>query len=238
MLAKLRNKFRILVIGPGRGGTSLVASLLGAHPKLSIGLEEFAFDFLLGKSLSADEDTLESRVEGFLKACRQKAAHANARWGNKITTEQLEALMETASREEVNKAVLKDIIGKRKVIFIVRDGRSTVHSKMMRTNMEYHEAVKRYKNSVEWLKLFKAKAPNFYIIRFEELLLRPEEQLRALCQYLELKFDETMLQGTANKALLEDYQQKSINREKAGIPPSALAYTEDLREQLEYLGYI
>lgn len=238
MLEKLRNRFKILVVGPGRGGTSLVASLLGAHPRLTIGLEEFAYDFLLGKSLAADEDRLEARVEGFLKACRQKSAQVNNRWGNKITTEQLEALMETASREEVNKAVLKEIIGKRKLIFIVRDGRSTVHSKMMRTNMEYQEAVKRYKNSVEWLKLFKAKAPSFYTIRFEELLLRPEEQLRALCQYLDLSYDEAMLKGTANQALLEDYQQKSINREKAGIPPSALAYTNDLSEQLAYLGYI
>ena len=215
-----------------------MASLLGSHPKLTIGLEEHAFDFLLGKSLTADKDSLESRVDGFLKACRQRAALAPTKWGNKITTEQLEALLETAAREEVNKAVLKELVGKRKVVFVVRDGRSTVHSKVVRTDMAYEEAVKRYKNSIEWLKLFKAKAPSFYTIRFEELLLRPEEQLRALCQYLDMPYDEAMLQGTDNQAMLEDYQQKSINREKASIPPSALSYTADLKEQLEYLGYV
>lgn len=238
MLNKIRKKFKILVIGPGRGGTSLVASLLDAHPKLNIGLEEFAFDYLLGKSLTAEEDSLEGRVEGFVKNCRKMAEAGKVTWGNKITTEQLEHLLETASREEVNQTVLREIIGRKKVIFVLRDGRSTVHSKMIRASHSYEEALARWKNSVDWLKLLKKNAPSFYSLRFEELLLRPEEQLRALCQYLNLPYAEEMMQGTESQKMLAEYRQKALDRQKAQIPPSALSYTDDMREELQYLGYL
>ena len=239
MISFLRDPFKIVVLGAGRGGTSLVGSLLNSHPKLSLALELYANDFLVGVSKQAQAASAPERLDLFIKNCHHSAKVANGTWGNKITTEQLDFLLSDDQAELDREWIYKKLLATKKVIYVVRDGRTCVHSKMERAKIDYPTAVARWRSSVAWLK-FLQKQPNLslYTLRFEELLLKPEEELIGLCKFLDLPFANSMLAGVSSDAMATEYRQNTVNAAKAKVPKKALAFTEDLRPELEYLDYL
>ena len=84
----LSKEFNFLVVGAGRGGTSLIAGLLDSHSKLEVGLELFSVDCLVGKNIfTSGANIFNQRVNAFVVACRKKAMlYPSHFWGNKITT--------------------------------------------------------------------------------------------------------------------------------------------------------
>lgn len=230
-----RGKFKLLILGAGRGGTSLVASLLDAHSQWNVAVEAHAADYLLGEALK--EDSLKARLSGFEKACRAEARATGTAWGNKVTTEQLDFLYALAEPEAVRAAVRKHLFQGRKVIFVLRDGRTCVHSKLQRTDADLGTAVARWKASVEWLRYLKTLKIDLHILRFEQLLQRPQEQLESLCTFLATPFEPQMMGGTNSNRLPEEYRRQAIDPEKSLVPKHALAYTELMEEELRELGY-
>lgn len=227
------------MLGAGRGGTSLVGSLLNSHPKLSIALEAHTYDFLVGASKEAQALSAPERLKLFIKNCKSSAAAAPNPWGNKITTEQLDFLLEPSQAESDRKWIYKRLLAKKKIVYVCRDGRTCVHSKMERTQTDYATAVARWKSSVAWLKFLQSQPKiKLYTLRFEELLREPKEQLTSVCNFLEIPYSEDMLQGVSSNAISQDYRQQGIDCSKALVPQKALAYTNDLRSELEYLGYL
>lgn len=227
------------MLGAGRGGTSLVGSLLNSHPKLSIALEAHAYNFLVGASEEAQALSAPERLQLFIKNCDKSAASAANPWGNKITTEQLDFLLKPGQEAQDRKWIYKRLLARKKIVYVCRDGRTCVHSKMERTPTNYPTAVARWKSSVAWLRFLQSQPKvKLHTLRFEELLRQPKEQLIALCNFLELPFNDTMLQGVNSKLLSSEYRQDSIDINKALVPKKALAFTEDLRPELEYLGYL
>lgn len=238
MIAKWRGKFKILILGASRGGTSLVASLLDSHPRLTVGNEEFAASYLEGAGLSANELRAEQRLDRFIKNCQREAGRVPGLWGNKITTEQLDILGAEEEAIFMESLLMKKLFARRRIIFVVRDGRSCVYSKMQRSGTDYDICLERWKRSVQWLQFLRAKDVSIRVVRFEELLRRPEEQLSSLCEFLKLNYNPSMMEGTASHRLAEEYRQKGVNVEKAFVPSLAMPYTDDMRQELSYLGYM
>ena len=89
------SRLRFLIVGAGRGGTSLLMGLLDAHSRLEVGLERHTVECLMGHGLgvpAADirKDLAQVRSAQFRAACDNDAAqHPTVVWGNKITTEQI-----------------------------------------------------------------------------------------------------------------------------------------------------
>src|SRR5690606_32623928 len=140
---KLLPKPHFFVIGAGRGGTSLLAAMLDCHSKLEVGFERFAFDYLLGEKLSGrNSSDLNSRLQYFKTSCQKQANSSSHYWGNKITTEQIAALGECEGAEwpVYAESFRAKVIGEKKIIFIVRDGRACIQSKMKRTGQNYTTA--------------------------------------------------------------------------------------------------
>lgn len=239
MLGLFKSKFKIIVIGSGRGGTSLLGALLDAHPKLEIRMEAHVPEFLMGREIGKDQDSAEQRLALFMEACNAQAKKSKLIWGNKITTEQLDFLKALGvSKKTVEQLVVNKLFKGRKVLFVLRDGRSCVYSKLQRTDTDFDTAVARWKESVQWFKVLKDAEVEMHVIRFEELLIHPEGQLKSICQFLDIPFDENMLTGTGNIKILEDYRQQGINAQKAKVPEQAMAYTDSLKEELRFLGYL
>ena len=72
--------FQFLVVGAGRGGTSLLAGLLDYHESLEVKFEHFSEGYLAGVALTAPgPDIFEARVKAFVRACRDEAAQYPAR---------------------------------------------------------------------------------------------------------------------------------------------------------------
>lgn len=228
-----RNNFRLLVLGAGRGGTSLMGSLLDAHPQLWVGLEEQVMAQLL-----APQGNLDQRLRAFNKACRKLALPVYPHsWGNKITTEQLDLALRdegAAGRERLYRKLIRS----KKVIFILRDGRSCVQAKLNRTRLSEKQAVENYRQSVVWYRYLQQKhGKDLCSVRFEDLVLKPKEELSKLCEFLGLAYDQQMLKGPQTNRMGEQYRQAKIDPQKALMPKEALRFTALLEEELRYLDY-
>jgi hypothetical protein len=234
-----KKKFNILVLGAGRGGTSLIASLLDAHPKLEIALEVHAQKHLVNSVKQGNEAELKGRLKDFIQACEKDAAQSHfPHWGNKVTTEQLGFLEQWSAPQIAKNAVYKNLLQNKKLIFITRDGRSCVQSKMRRTNCDLDTALDYWKHSVNYLQFLRSQADlQLHTLKFENLLANPEKELRAVCDFLQLAYNPIMLSGTASNRIHSDYRQDQINPEKATLDAEALAIGKLVKEELAYLGY-
>jgi hypothetical protein len=234
-----KKKFNILVLGSGRGGTSLIASLLDAHPQLEIALEAHAQKHLVFSAQGPDEQELNRRLKSFIKDCEKDAKQSPfPSWGNKITTEQLGFLEALVPPPKAREQVYAKLLQGKKIIFITRDGRTCIQSKMRRTHCDLNTAVNYWKHSVNYLAFLRSQADAQLItLKFEDLLLQPEIELTKVCQFLGLNYHPQMLTGTASNRIHSDYRQGEINREKVVLNSEALAIGQHIIEELNYLDY-
>ena len=239
-----------LIVGAGRGGTSLLAALLDAHPALEVGLEHASVDCLMGKSLPVDFQSgdpsrlAHDRIAAFLACCSEEARrHPGKLWGNKITTEQIYGLED---HNEVNPArpinVLEvffdDVLAAVPVIFIIRDGRTCVRSKMARTGQPLETACARWRYSVRVLDHLRSRRRAFYWLRYEDLVGEPEATLDGLCRFLGLRYDERMLRGTSTTKLLPEYRRAGLDPTilgLEGVPEGCVTLIEDDLRRYRYL---
>ncbi|MGL4316274.1 MAG: sulfotransferase family protein [Pseudomonas sp.] len=236
--------FELLLIGAGRGGTSLLAGILDAHSRLEIAFEQHAAAYLMGRKLSAEAATnYYERTRTFLSACEDSARHfPNMVWGNKITTEQLRALQKHNAIESHAKIDLLDEFFQRtfqgkKVVFILRDGRSCAISKVNRTGVDIEQACSRWLFSARVYRYLREHEGNWHTLKYEDLVAEPERTTRALCTFLGLEFEPDMLiKGPNSPKMLAEYRQTEIVP-KTPIKALPEQYLEQLRGELGYCGY-
>lgn len=228
-------KFDFVIIGAGRGGTSLLAGMLDAHTKLEVAFEKFSYDFLMAQNMGDLEDTLENRINAFEDKSSQLAAKSSKIWANKITTEQICALDEKTPGKGVSSFV-EQVLKGRKTIFILRDGRTCVKSKMTRTGQDYNTALKRWKDAVAlWQRL--ESLENTFSIKFEDLVKNPRENAAELCSFLDVPFDLKMLNGTANSKMRKEYQRKSFDKTPLELTKEMIGWQKDMEEELITCNY-
>jgi LPS sulfotransferase NodH len=244
--------FHFLIVGAGRGGTSLLTGLLDSHSRLEVGFEKFSIDFLMGQKMPrrswfrgrGNGRLIHDRVSAFKRACLSEArSYPGQLWGNKITTEQIYGLED---HNRLNAGAGMDILDfffhkslpESKVIFILRDGRTCVRSKVNRTGQSIELACARWKFSVQVYKYLAERHLNNVVVRFENLLQQPVSELSRICDFLGVNFEEKMLDGTMNPKIPPEYRQDSIAKAKL----AALANDEEwhslIAEDLSYCGYL
>ena len=237
-----------LVIGAGRGGTSLLMSLLDAHPQLELGYESHAIDCLMGLGLHVAADSIkpmlaEARAREFLRRCREDAARfPGKRWGNKITTEQLQGLDDhnqvNAPIDTLDIFFRKVLTFETPVVFILRDGRACVKSKVKRTGQPPELAAVRWKYSIAVKDYLVEHHPNALVVKFEDLVARPEAVLSDLCDFLGVDFDPVMLSGTDNKKVRPEYRTDRIRKDRAATRDVPRAVLPLIARPLLETGYI
>lgn len=226
----------LLVLGSGRGGTSLLASMLDAHPQLEVATEDFVADFLVppqGQIL----DHPVSKLKAFVQACNKAAAKSKLRYGNKVTTEQLGFVEDFGRNSEARDALRKELWQHRKIVFIVRDGRSCISSKLERTKADYPTALAYWKHGVQMLQYLQEQKLDLCLVRFEDLLQNPREELRRVCDFLNISYSESMLSGTASDRIFIDYRQQELDPNKLHRAIDPRVKIEDLKSELIFLGY-
>jgi hypothetical protein len=237
--------FNFLIIGAGRGGTSLIAAMLDSHSSLEVGLELFSVNYLMGKEIKqSDHDLIEKRVTAFLAACNKEAKkYSKKLWGNKITTEQLHGLEDHNSANpgspiEVFDYFFNERLKDVKVIFILRDGRTCINSKVSRTGQSFSTAGERWKYSVMLYRFLKERHSNNICIKFEELLAEPEKTLNAVCKFLKVPYEDSMQQGTSNPKMRPEYRQKTIDTSKTAATELPDDTLKNISHDLIYCGYL
>jgi hypothetical protein len=234
------------VIGAGRGGTSLLASLLNMHPSVDVGFERYAQDILMNCEMPSDAvDPVEHRLGMYLAACSVDACASAALgrlWGNKITTEQIYTAILASDHHRVRVQSLdfffNQLLADQLIVFILRDGRSCVSSKMNRAGLSLEEACVRWMFSVRCWELMGRRASPTLIIRFEDLVRHPVEVLKGICHQLGIAYQPTMLSGTTSEHLLPEYRQAGFDLsrlQEVCLPPFGEAM---IRSDLLKTGYL
>lgn len=238
------DNFKFLVLGAGRGGTSLIAGLLDYHSELTVAYELCALAYLNGEELPyRGHDLFGKRVQSFIAGCQNAAnQRADILWGNKITTEQLFGLEDhNVLNPDLKIDVLDEFFNNHlknvKVIFILRDGRTCINSKIQRTGQPIEKAAERWKYSVTCYRFFKTRHSNNICIRFEDMLFHPEKTLTQICDFLNVPYQDAMLLGTNNKKMLPEYRQNKfdLTKTKSIVLPDHIMTA--IKEDLEYCGY-
>ena len=234
-----RRTLELLVLGAGRGGTSLLAALLDSHPRVSVGFERHVKSTLLADSHQGHPD---ARAAAFLAACATEAVSSDTRiHGNKITTEQLARLEDMAGFPQTpTPATLRmffdEMLADCRFIFILRDGRSCVRSKMARAGLDLEGACRRWRYAAG-VYHFLARHPRALCLRYETLLTAPETELRRACASLEVPYAPQMLDGTLHPRMNPDYRNAGFDAAKAGLDDVPEGCEAMLAAELERCGY-
>jgi len=168
--------------------------------------------------------------------------------GNKITTESLAMIYRKAFTPNETPAAdalasqraerLKyfcELFGEYRLLFIVRDGRLVVRSKMKRAGIAAGEAAARWIEGARIHRALRAAAgARMLTVRFEALLAQPEQTLRAASAHLGVAYQAEMLAGARRGYAAEKhtgFDQASLNA------PRPAAHDAWLRESLLYFNY-
>jgi hypothetical protein len=226
--------FEFLIVGAARGGTSLLMALLDSHSKL-----EVASEYASASNLKDASRNMFERVEAFKQACLAEAVrHPDKIWGNKILTDQVCALANGAPHPEfdVLDYFFNEAFPTTKVVFIVRDGRTCVRSKVNRAGHTFESACRGWNQSIEVYKFILRHSTRYLTVKFEDLLVRPDEVLARVTDYLGVSYEKQMLAGTDNAKLLPEYRNSGFDLSKMEVGQPG-EWHSLIAENLRFCGY-
>lgn len=182
------NESPIFVVGTARSGTTLLGRMLSSHPDMHIKNESQKLLNALIKQKDKDEilriyasETSQGESDSFSDVLEKLG---KKRWGFKDP-----ALSDCLD-------VLSCKFSNIKVILIVRDGRavaaSQIKGKFGTANIYF--AAEKWVRQVQVQQHYKEKYKDrCYWVRYEDLVVSPEKNLRKICDFLGENFHESML---------------------------------------------
>lgn len=222
------------VVGAGRSGTSLLASMIDAHPQLTCGMEVASVNCLSGKYCK-NLTLVDERLLCLERACLDMSLTVKNDWGNKVTTEQIAFLDAVAHAE----TAFFHHFATQKIVYVLRDGRSCVASKMKRMGKSVEQAIASWRRSLHMLDWLREHASDRLLeIRFEDLLSDSETVLSSVAQFLGQSYHPDMLKGPENPIMPDIYKGvKNLQASKAYQPPFEDWHLE-IRGELDRFGYL
>jgi hypothetical protein len=182
LLAQLRQqstKPPIVIGGCGRSGTTLLLSILGAHPSI-LAFEDELYGFY----------PLPFRLPILLSEIENKKNGTWKRWCEK-----------TPKNIRVFKEIDDLFGGDVRLIHMVRDGRAVVCSHHPNDASRYYVSPERWVADVGAGLDFGDGA---LLLHYEDLVARPETTLRQLCEFIDEEFDERMLTYEKHSSVKEN----------------------------------
>ncbi|CAH2990992.1 unnamed protein product [Chilo suppressalis] len=255
----------IFIGGVPRSGTTLMRAMLDAHPDVRCGQETRVVPRILQMRQHWTRSQKESvRLE--------QAGVSKAVLDNAIAAFCLEVIVrhgEPAPRLcNKDPLVIKmgtyvlELFPNSKFLFMVRDGRATVHSIISRkvtiTGFDlssHRQCMTKWNHAVELMyqQCKSMGADKCLLVRYEALVLRPEETLRRVLAFLDLRWDEAVLHheryiNQPNGVALSNVERSSdqvvrpVNRDAldkwvSGVPADVRADMAELAPMLSVLGY-
>ncbi|GEM_PF-964634 len=230
--AKLPSMFRkpdplpqrrhLLLIGAPRSGTTLLATMIGRHTDVGMVNEDVTGQSIrkvLGKQLTGNKLCVPNQI-------RLERRHFFA-------AKALKSLGVVAEAPK-SKYSIRDYLDlpNLKLIAIIRDGSASVSSMMVRGRKELRKAARRWAEAIETIDALKRQyGERVLVVNFEDLLLYPESVLRQICAFLNLAFQEPMLQGYEDNPYYPGAQldtekaqprkENGIDSKLSGLAPSA-----------------
>lgn len=232
------------LIGAGRSGTSVLTTLIDCHSQCCVDLER-DMELLMGHIDTPAEAVPDlrirtgMRIDNYLETWRSRAAQATVAFlGNKITTEQIDGLRkfrgEVVTSDIAPIAAFVERVADIPTVFIVRDGRACIASKIARTGQPLEMAILRWKFAVELQRMMERACKSLLVVKYEALVREPERELTRIGRFLGFDYEPGMLAGVNSEKLQPEYRREGFDVvEIATNPP----WVDQIAPQLESLGY-
>jgi hypothetical protein len=112
-----------------------------------------------------------------------------------------------------------------KVLAIIRDGNDSASSMMRRGETRLRKAARRWAEAIETIYDLKVKEPErVLVVSFDDLVLDPVNTLEMVCAFLDLSFEERMLDGPGHNPY---YSEVQLVKEKTrGAQPEKILFVE------------
>lgn len=214
------------VVGMNRSGTTLLRMMLDSHPELTIPPETHFVPEVI-KTFKRTDKTTPADVLGAMKSAREwgdfdftdiEMLGLLSDRGRKLTAgEGLRAFYEAyAARvgkprwgEKTPNYVgkmqqIQRALPEARFIHVIRDGRDVALSVLDRTvrDLTAADVAKRWKRKIQKARDAGPKLRHYTEVRYEDLILDTEPSLRRICEFIELEWDDAVL----------DYHERSSNR--------------------------
>jgi len=205
----------IVVLGAPRSGTTLLANVVGAHPRIAMMFEELhggAFRVVGGKIPA-------------VKLCTPNQVDLDRRWGpmNRVITLSGWLRKNVGYRMPTSRLSLRDMMGVAdlRVLCLIRDPARALDAIRRRERLSEpvcHDILARTYRLFNTLR----EEPRLHcqVISLDRLLLAPEPQIRKLCAWLGLEFDPAMLDAPQHNHL---YPESGFRHERATAPAGECA---------------
>lgn len=181
----------LLILGSPRSGTTLLASMIGAHSEVAMLIEDkhFAIRKLTSKKISGNKLCVPNQVD-----LGKRATTFSLFMKKKFNIESY-----PTSKYNIEDYInLKDL----KIINIVRDCSDVIYSNVKRgegkkqRTIEHDKAVQWWSRAVEVMyELTQKHAEKVITISYEDLVNEPEKILRKISEYINIEFQQRMLEG-------------------------------------------
>ena len=211
-----------IMVGAPRTGTTLLANVLGAHPRIAMFDEEFhgAVRFLIGNKIPA------------VKLCTPSQIQHTKKWQPYFKLVQKNGFLRKRFRHRLIRSRLSAVdynsIFDAKFLVILRDPTRSLDALMRRENMKRGQALDHLTQAYSLFKTL-ADQPEFNsgIISFDRYLADAEGQSRALATWAGLDYSDDMLDGAA---LNTRYVHAGIVKEKASDVTADAPVADDLKD--------
>jgi len=181
----------LLILGSPRSGTTLLASMIGTHTEVAMLIEDrnFAIKKLTSKKILGNKLCLPNQIDLNKRATSFSLLLKN-RFGIKSYP--------TSKYNIEDYLNLKDL----KIINIVRDYNDVIYSNIKRgeggkkRKIEQDKAVQWWSRAVEVMyELSQKHSEKVITVSYEDLVREPEKILRKISNYIDIEFQEKMLEG-------------------------------------------
>lgn len=237
----------IFIVGYPRSGTTMLASIFDRHSLLAVPPETRFFaeiaPRLCGKWLRFKEtDSLINEALGNPRIedlNLQKTELKDFLINKKSTHKELFVAILRAyagkngakyivEKSPIHLVYIPEIISwfpNSKIIIIIRDGRDAVLSLLKtpwaRKNPLRHAAEWNYRMYL--VEKYKQKySKNISIVKYEELLMNPEPEVRRLCDFLDVGFESKQLQGDGHSSVVPDWEKEWKSKAAERMDPSRI----------------
>lgn len=190
----LELKKHFLIMGNGYSGSSLLQTLLNAHTELDVQYEYFVWE--------------DQEINPWKELWKTNSKESKKTWGNKIPYEQF--LWGGWKNEDII-SLINDFF----IIWNVRKFSAYHNSITKRCN----KGTITIKSKRYWIQaqktywIMREKYPDKIIQNsFEDMVIAPERELRRICSFLDVSYQEQMIDGSNN---ISSYPQGPILKEKA-----------------------
>ena len=191
----------LLIIGAPRTGTTLLATMISCHADIGVLNEDdgWALRRLVGKLVVGNKRCIPNQIE-----IKRRGKLKLRLWKNM-------GLMKEYQSSEFSIEDYLTLPGI-KIIGIIRNGNDAISSGMRRGRKSFRGAAYRWCRAIAILdELVTLHAETVMIVSFEDLVMRPRENMERVAAFLSVDYQDRMLQGPAFNPW---YPEAGMNQEK------------------------